>query len=243
MVCSQSLLIPNYLCDSRDRLQPWAVARLFQEVAGLHVSQAGLGFAQLIKQGRAWVLSRTVYDVRRLPAEGEAVELKTWSRGTDGLFAFREFLLLDAAGRAAVASSTYWAVIDFETRRVLRLHDMMSVFDHHPDTATNHGALGHIRLPKDRPAELLGQFSVRPSMLDHTGHVNNAEYVRWIFDFLPAGRLPAEPYSLAIEYLQETHPDDTVSLEAADANAATFVQISNNRTAAVRASLSPLTAQ
>lgn len=240
MYYTTQLTIPNYLCDRHDTLAMWAAARLFQEVAGYHIATSGIGFSELIKQGKAWVICRSYYQVRRLPQEGEQITLRTWSRGTDGLFAFRDFQLIDGQSDVAIASTAYWAVIDLSSRRVLRLHDMVAGFESHPDTATDKAAVARIRLPKGLERDVpMGQFAVRPSMLDHTSHVNNSEYVRWIFDHLPAGVAPAAPFGFSIEYVQETPPDDTVAVYAFPQSDKTIFQITNSNATAVLAELIP----
>lgn len=240
MVYSVDYTIPSYLCDYRDKLTMWGAARLFQDVASFHVDAAGLGFGTLIAQGRAWVLCRTYYEVERLPQEGERVTVKTWSRGTDGLFAFRDYLLLDEAGSRLVGGSSYWAVIDFESRHVVRLHDMMSALESHPEAATHNLQLSRLRIPKttvlDNPVL---QVSVRTSMIDHTRHVNNAEYIKWIFDALGKPLdVVDEPFHFSIEYQQETHPDETVSVFNIQAEDSTYFQISNSREVKVVARIS-----
>ena len=238
MYYTHEYIIPNFLCDQHDTLTMWGVARLFQEVAGFHVSSVGMGFPQLIEQGRAWVLCRAFYQVNRLPHEGDKILLKTWSRGTDGLFAFREFQMFDSQGGILVSSSAYWAIIDVSTRRVMRIQDMMGTFESHPDFATERQTLPRLRTPKGVPFEQVAQFSVRPSMLDHTGHVNNAEYVKWIFDYLPDADYKSAPFAFSIEYLLETQPSEAVSLSRLTTPPSTLFQISNSRSIAVIASLS-----
>ena len=74
-------------------------------------------------------------------------------------------------------------------------------------------------------------------MLDHTSHVNNAEYVRWVFDHLPQGVQPAPPFRFSIEYVVETPPLDTVSLYAYPQPGSTLFQITNSNSVAVVAKL------
>lgn len=237
MYYTHEYIIPNFLCDQHDTLTMWGVARLFQEVAGLHVDYEGVGFSTLIREGKAWVLCRAFYEVDRLPHEAEQIKLKTWSRGTDGLFAFREFQMFDSQGRLLVSSTAYWAVIDIESRHVMRIQDMMSRFESHPEYATSCETLPRLRMPKGIEVPAVAQFPVRPSMLDHTGHVNNAEYVKWIFDYLPEKDYQEAPFRFKIEYLLETKPSEDVTLSRAALADATLFLISNPRSLAVIASL------
>lgn len=238
MFYTQSLVTPNYLCDQYDNLSPWSAVRLFQEIACLHSMTHSIGFSELIKQGRAWVICRAYYRFDRLPHEAEPVTLKTWSRGTDGLFAFRDSQILDQQGNAIVASTTYWVIIELSTRHVVRMHDFMDSFKYYDGFATECQRLDRLRIPKGSVlGDPVAQFNVVPSMLDHTNHVNNAEYVRWIFDTLPQGTNIDKPYRLFLEYQQETQPSEQVTIHSLPTPEATYFRISNPRATAVIAKL------
>ena len=240
MYYTDTVTIPNYICDQYDHIALWGLARLFQESAGHHAETAGMGFRQLIERGKAWVLSRMYYVIDRMPKESETVTVRTWSRGTDGLFAFRDFQLIDSQGVAATCS-TYWVIIDFDTRRAVRIRDYWAAISTHPDCATDRAQLDRLRIPKELQLDPVAQIPVKPSMLDHTFHVNNAEYIKWIMDNLPAHAPAAAPYRFSIEFLNETQPDESVSVLVGSVPSAdgstTYFKLNNNHSTAVVATL------
>lgn len=236
MYYSLNIVIPNYLCDRFDTLSMWGMARILQEVADRHAATNGIGFAELSQANKAWVLSRVYYKVERLPKEGEEVKVTTWSRGTDGLFAFREYTMETLAGERLVSGTSYWVVINYIERKAIRMHDLMDGYEFHPDLATDRETLGRVRVPKTELPPV-SCFEVKPSMLDHNNHVNNAEYIKWIFDNLADDTLrdPHRDFRFTLEYFQETPPVDTVSVFRIPTEDATYFQISNSRTVAVTA--------
>ena len=231
--------IPNFICDNHDTLTAWGCARLLQQAADNHTKLFGIGFQQLQQQHKAWVLCRTYYDVRRLPVDYEEVTIRTWSRGTDGLYAWRDFEMTDKDGTVIVASTTSWVIIDTDARHVVRLGAIVEGFEHHPVKATDLDSLGRIRFPKGEEGDLVvAHQQVRQSMLDHTQHVNNAEYIKWIFDNLPQGVTAQAPFVLDVEYQQETRPDEEVSIHRLRREDGSLMfKISNNRATAVLATL------
>ena len=241
MFYSLKTIIPNYLCDRHDTLSMWGLARIFQEAADQHSASSGIGFAQLSQDNKAWVLSRVYYKVERLPREGEEVTVTTWSRGTDGLFAFREYTLCAADGTRLVSGSSYWVIINYLERKAVRMHDLMDGFEYHPDLATDRETLSRVRVPRQATEpQPVDQFHVKPSMLDHNNHVNNAEYIKWVFDNLAPDTIKDahRDFRFSIEYFQETPPDDTVSVFRIPADGATYFQIANSRSVAVTAEIS-----
>ncbi|MBO4751891.1 MAG: hypothetical protein J5526_03965 [Bacteroidales bacterium] len=201
--------IESYLCDQYDRLSMWGLSRLLQSVAEEHTIITHVSYYDLIKYDKAWVLSRMYYQVESMPAYTDVVTFSTWSRGIDGLFNARDFLVTAEDGTCLASATAYWVVIDFNSRHVARLNDIMDGYIHHPVCATDKERLSKIRiLPMDESCRV-ERFSVKPSMFDHTRHVNNSEYVRWIDDNLPDGK---QMKSLEISYIAETRKGESIDV-------------------------------
>ena len=49
--------------DCCDRLRPASVLDLFQDVAGIHATELGVGFDDLIARKMIWVLTKVQYEV------------------------------------------------------------------------------------------------------------------------------------------------------------------------------------
>ena len=234
----QHLDIPSYLCDRHDRLHPWAAVRLCQEVSEFHSKATGIGYEDMLKQNRIWIISRAYYIIYSRPAAFEKVMLSTWSRGNDGLFAFRDYRMKDAAGETLLAGTTYWPMIDFASRRPIRLKEALADYEYHQEEATDHSVLDRLRMPDmsvpDGRHEQLATFS----LIDHAQHVNNSEYVRLAIDSLMQSDFNIDrPFSIELNYQHETQPNDKLSVLRKQDNGATFVQISNSRGLSVAAKI------
>ena len=231
-----------YLCDQKDLLQPWAAVRLCQEISEAHSMAMGVGYEELMQRNSIWILSRAYYCFYKRPKAFEKIMLNTWSRGTDGLFAFRDYRMTDMAGETLLTGTTYWPMIDFSTRKPLRLKEIMTHYECCTDEATNHSVLERLRLPEmSNPDGCFEQTAVY-SMIDHAQHVNNAEYVRLVFDSLMQTNFNLDqPFSLEMNYQHETHPGDTLSVSRKQDNGTVWIQILNSSGLSVAARISPLT--
>lgn len=235
-IFEQTLEIPSYLCDRKDRLHPWAAVRLCQEVSEFHSKATGIGYEELLRQNRIWIISRAYYYIYRRPEAFERVMLSTWSRGNDGLFAFRDYRMKTPSGETLLAGTTYWPMIDYATRRPIRLKEVLSDYEYRQEEATDHSELERLRLPDmSEPDGRFDQLAVY-SLIDHAQHVNNSEYVKLVFDSMAqAGFDLDKPFSIEINYQHETQPGDTLSVLRKQADDAAFVQISNSRGLSVAA--------
>lgn len=256
MFYQEKYRIPSLVCDASDHLSLWGLSRLFQEVAEGHTFATGIGYDALIKQNKAWVLCRMRYEVNQMPKMWDTVTLTTWSRGTNGLFAVRDFRMEDEQSHQLLASATaYWAVIDFNTRHVTRLHDLMSNYEHHELKATSAEELHKICPPKEFKLNnstldsnapqstnqfIVQQFVALPSMLDHTHHVNNAEYLKWISNHWPQiGIQPPvdadssiyvptfKPFALQVDYILETRLNEVITIHRFPNNPQYYQETSN----------------
>jgi acyl-ACP thioesterase len=219
-----------YLCDRKDRLQPWAAVRLCQEISEAHSMAMGVGYEELMRRNSIWILSRAYYNIYKRPKAFEKIMLSTWSRGTDGLFAFRDYRMTDESGETLLTGTTYWPMIDFTTRKPIRLKEIMSHYECCTDEATDHSVLERLKLPDMENPDGSFESPARYSMIDHAQHVNNAEYVRLVFDSLMQTDFDLDkPFGLELNYQHETHPGETLSVLRKQQDCAVWIQISNSR--------------
>lgn len=240
MIYRQTIDIPSYLCDVDDRLHTWAAVRLCQEVTEHHGNATGIGFKTLLAQGHGWVITRALYRVRRMPDAFERVKLSTWSRCNNGLQAMRDYRMESAAGDELLTGTSYWALIDLEARRVIRLGDVISHYEDHDIMATGLAELQKVKLPDMENADHVEQRQAHFGMVDHTHHVNNSEYIRFIFDVLhTAGFDTKHPFELEINYQHETRPGETLCLRHREDGGVHHLLITNPRGVSVAAQVRP----
>lgn len=230
--------LPSFLCDSNDRMTIWGLAQMLQEVAQGHTSKSRVGYFELMKEHKAWVLTKMYFQVHEMPYIGERIKLRTWARDFDGLYARRETELIGEDGKVKVGVTAYWVVINFNTRKVVRLNDIMADFEHHPEKATDRDTIAKLKCPAMDDKDLVNTINISNSMIDHTSHVNNAEYVKWICDNLPgADKSVHNPIQeFEIHFQTETHRGETCKIyKHAESDTDFYFKIDNNRSTSILA--------
>lgn len=188
----------------------------FQEAAGHHAHDLGVGREQLSAQGCFWVLSRCWMHVRRYPAWGREFVVRTWPQGVQRLFALRHFRLLDPGGEEFGSGVSAWVILDAAKHRPVRPGPFLEqiVLPDEPDVEGD--ILG--KQPPISDVSELGQVVVPFSDLDVNRHVNNAAYVRWILDsFDQKHHECLQIRSIRIDYLAETLLGDVVTIQCGHA--------------------------
>jgi acyl-ACP thioesterase len=203
--------------DASKRLTMAGAFNYFQESAGAHAENMGVGRLVLMKAGQAWILSRMSVCIRRRPVWGDRVRVRTWPRGTQKLFAIRDYELSGETGDILAQGRSAWLVVDTAKLKPLRPQSLTT------GIPLNEGmdalADGAQSLEPRSDAAMLTDRRAAYSDMDYNGHVNNARYVQWIQDALPAAEIEgAESMRLDINFLSELKYGNRVDLFGAPIN-------------------------
>ncbi|MBQ9474522.1 MAG: hypothetical protein IJU81_08965 [Bacteroidales bacterium] len=228
--------ILSFYCDCDDRLALWAAARIMQEGAEEDTVRAGIGFEGLMAQGKAWVICRMHYEIHERPHCGENVMLTTWSRGTNGLFALRDSRIEGSDGRTLITSTTHWVIIDYNTRHACRINTILDNFDKHDMQATSIEKLDKMHPPLFDESNIVFSLTTRRAMIDHTMHVNNSEYLRWITDVINADGI-VDYKAIDVDFVAETKCNEKVDIYKIQDGSTIWFQILNSRGVAIRAKI------
>jgi acyl-ACP thioesterase len=214
--------------DQSDTLTIAATFDLFQEAANTHAELLGLGRDMMQKTGQVWILSRLSVFMDRRPRYREQVTVRSWPRGSNKLFAIRDYDIRAAGqdGPAVVRGRSAWLIVDLEKHRPLRPQALV-------EQLPPNGGMDALPGPNpgnDPPPSLASRFAgdtgegLSPpaprraaySDIDYNGHVNNARYIQWIQDLLDPPLLAgAKQIRLDINYLSEVRYGETIGLYAA----------------------------
>lgn len=203
--------VASYETDLGGKMSLFALFNRFQELAGAHAAHLQVGYDQLRKSNLVWILSRIKLEILSLPVWGDTVILATWPKGIDRLFAMRDFSLTGVRGGPLVLATSAWLLVDIEKQRPQRIEIL-------PIDLKFPGAPQAIAEKPDKITMPEGPVTVleRPvwlSDIDVNGHVNNAQYAKWVGDcFLEDVFLNRRLTSMQINYLEETLLGDTVEL-------------------------------
>ncbi|GAB6393104.1 MAG: acyl-ACP thioesterase [Treponematales bacterium] len=197
--------------DRSDRLTLAKTFDLFQEAAISHAEDLGVGREALAKTGQAWILSRMSVFARRRPRFGERVVVRSWPRSWEKLFTLRDYAILDETGAAVVRGRSGWLILDRETRRPLRVREVVEPL---PANEGNNAFVALSPGLEGREGLVLAGMRVPAySDIDFNGHVNNTRYIQWIQDITAFETLEtAAQTRLDINYLSEVRPGEAVEL-------------------------------
>jgi acyl-ACP thioesterase len=215
-ILERSFDIRHHELTTRGYLRSVILLSYLQSVASEHALILGLSVRDLHALGLTWVVSRLHLVIQRHLRGGEQLTIRTWPVSRAGLFAVRDFELLDGSGTQIGAVSTSWAALDLKSRRPVKISERLPEYPLRPERALDDEFLA---LPSLDTPEVRFSIPVLRDDLDINRHVNNTVYAGWGLEAVPTeiaeGCLPME---LEIGFRAEVFYGDTiVSLCAADA--------------------------
>jgi medium-chain acyl-[acyl-carrier-protein] hydrolase len=203
--------VQSYDVDLKKEQTLMSLCNYFQESAWRHAERCDLGYMSLAEKGQFWVLSRLLVEIDRYPRWQDHISIETWSKGADGLFAVRDFIVYDGSGTGIIRATSGWLIVDTAKRRPQRLHDFSTVM---PFMRDRHALTHRLqKLPAATDPEIQSAFSVRFSDLDLNNHVNSTKYIEWIIDSFPFAFLSVHTVkSFEINFLAESLFGDEIEI-------------------------------
>lgn len=196
-----------------EKLNPVALFNYLQDIAAEHAVNLGFGRDELMRMNRFWILSRMAVEIIKWPSWNEKTVVTTWPRGTDKMFAVRDFSVEYPDGKMIAAATSSWLIVDLATKRIQRPGENLGEFVTDPGI---NAALGRYAVKIEPLSELTSvseSFRVKMSDLDVNRHTNNANYIRWMLDSYSADFLHNHrPVSFEVNYLSESRLGDEVTI-------------------------------
>lgn len=180
------------------------------EAAWAHAQIMDWGYDLLQKNNMFWVLSRLNLEIGKLPHWQDRILLKTWSAGTDGMYAYREYILENEKGELILRANSAWLILDTESKKIVLLRDQKETFPRFE----GHGICREPKRlrPKKQEGELLFE-AVKYSDIDVNHHFNSVKALERVLDEYGIDfQNEYEPATIEINYLKEGLPGDRLAV-------------------------------
>ena len=181
-IYSEENSIGTYSCDRKKVAKLSGILQATQEAGRKQMALQKPSYDDLQAEGKALMLSRLdlkIYDtlyfdqpirVYSWPCESMRA---TWPRG----------YAIDRDGERIIEASTQWALVDMETRKVLKADEVD--FSNYYMGEYRELYKNKLRIPKDMELKEAGKHDVSYSDLDYNGHMNNTYYADVLCDHIP----------------------------------------------------------
>jgi acyl-ACP thioesterase len=212
--------VRGFDCGYGGPLRPFAIANFFQEAAGAHAVELGVGISDLLERRMTWMLSRVDIRVDECPREGDRVVVSTWPAGVERLFALRDFRMTGSDGRVLARAVYAYLVVDAEARKLVR---PQAVFGDREMRGAEPHPVENFCFDIPEASSPTISFAQRAwgRHIDLNGHVNNAFILDWLADAPPPDlRKGGRVSSIRAEFKAEILPGDELAASYSGCDAA-----------------------
>ena len=213
---NKEYIVSNNDVDTKFKLKVPAIFRYFQDVALLATEEAQVDSMSLSKKNIDWVITRMAVDIKRLPKCNEVIYVHTYPGKDMAMLYPRYFFITDKDDNVIIRSSSIWALIDNNTRKVIVDRDVISKLP--AESREDQLPLPEkISIPEN--SNFLENRTIHYSDLDFNAHMNNVRYVELLMDvhdssFYKSNRIS----SILLNYMKEIKEKETVSVSTNASN-------------------------
>ena len=197
--------------DCNRQIKPSAILDLFQEAAGAHAKELGIGFEDLIERGLLWVITKEKFEVLKSPQMHSEVVVHTWPIEPSRVTFEREYLIESVDGEVLVKGTSEWVIVSAEKRKIVHVKDLYPLESYVADKMFE-GKFVKVLDFTDANIE----NKVTPSFcdLDMNRHVNNIKYADYVLNTIDLKGRSITFFQL--DFHKEVKKDDEICLLVAD---------------------------
>ena len=185
-----------------------SLMKYIQSAAQTQLTLNGMSYEQLKDMNRAFILSRIKIEFTEPIRAYERVTAVTYPCDSRG-YSFLRCYALEKAGRTIGRAVSMWALIDTETRALVRVNDFeLGLETHEPHS------LELTRFSMPTAIREVGTYTVNYGDLDQNCHMNNTRYPDMYSNFLPLDGKRIR--SISINYQNEAPRGERLRVERAD---------------------------
>ena len=196
----------------KDEIRPATVLDYFQDVAGIHATELGVGFEPMIEKKLFWVILYVTFEAQgKIPTFGEIIKINTWPKLQSKIEFEREYEIRDQKDNLLIKGISNWCVINSETRRLERADKVTFSGEYYQNSNYTEKCKRRLNLT---PTEIIADYNYKVHMtdLDHNLHLNNARYLDVIYNMFPEnGKKSLKKCEIA--YISEARLNDIINVK------------------------------
>jgi acyl-CoA thioester hydrolase len=205
--------VRHYELDRTGRVRAEVYLNWLQELGVLASAYCGFPLARYEAMGAFWWVRRFWIEWQAAAEYGDMLAATTWISEFRRLRCNRQYLIRRHDNRQVIfGAQAEWAFVDVASGQPTRIPaDMLAAFPAQPHSAVDAGddfvaapQGAQSELPASPRPDFTSTHTVQRHEVDTMGHVNNAQYLVWLFENLAASvECDVRPERLDVEYL---HP-------------------------------------
>lgn len=211
-----------------DRISPFAVLDIFQDMAGKHSNSYGMTFENLMEKNQIWVLLRVKYKVIKQPSLYSKVTSITYPKKKSLVDFDREYQIIDENGEVLINGISKWIIIDATSKRIIPAKHIKF------DAPIPIDSMFNDKFDKLKDFDTTNlpvyEYKVAFSDIDHNNHVNNTKYCIMALNSINLKK-QEEIIEFEINFVNEVKEDSIINIYHYKENNTYFIKgVCNDKT-------------
>lgn len=191
-----------------------ALLSLMEDVGCLHSAEVGYGVFDIETKQQAWLLLDWQIRVLKRPLYNEKIEVCTWSRHLEKIYAYRDYKMCNEQGEIIAVGTSRWVLFDVQKHRPVRLtEDIAALYQSETGLKAFLEELADIPFSEDKLEEAVKmEYHVQRRDIDMNQHMHNIHYLDAAYEALPQEVYEQQSFdSVRIRYKREIKLGDVVT--------------------------------
>lgn len=181
------------------------------DIATLHANSWGVGYAKLIEENQAWVLSRVTIEMKRYPRVNEAYSITTWIEDYNRHFSQRNMEIKGEDGTTLGYARTIWLVINLATRESVDISRLGYIRENVTSRDCPIAPQGRIKMDE---VTMSRDYTFNYTDCDLNRHVNTVRYLELLLNQFDLEHYDAHMVRrMEIAFVKETRYGETVTVK------------------------------
>lgn len=188
--------------DKSNKATNKAILNFLENTAGIHSSLVGQGLKDIYKNNMSWLVLAWKLKIIKRPEYNDTIQIKTWSKNHDKLYAYRNFEILDSNNEIIGVASSKWLCVNPSDLKIIKLTDEILCGYESEDISVLDDETNY---KLDIPTEYLNkcEYKITKNMLDIYDHVHNTFYLDFVEEVIPEELSANEFSNIEIMYKKQ----------------------------------------
>lgn len=167
----------------KNKISNKAIIKMLEDVGGIESEKAGYGLNEIEENHLSWILLAWKVKVLRRPIYNEEVIARTWARGGNKVFTYRDYEIYDSNGKLCVIATSKWTLVDIRTLKLVGISEEVRSKYTFFNKSVFEEEIEKLKEPKSVIKE--NDYKILRSQIDVNRHVHNLYYLDIAYEILP----------------------------------------------------------
>ncbi len=204
--------IKSYEVSANTEIKPYSILHFLEDVAYHNAKEIGVGYEDTVAKHQGFFLIKYHLKFNLMPKMSDIIKAKTWIVKAKSIQCRREFELSDINNNIIGVASSLWLLVDLNTKKILNPYKELT----YPDCEENYAFdTTFPKIPIINKVDFESEINITFDDIDLNSHVNNANYLKFALNTLPADFLKNNSVcEINILYKKETILGETIISQA-----------------------------